>query len=62
MLIRKIENFLTETGMAWTKFGRLAAKDPRFVEDLRNGRMPRPQTSARVERFMSNYSETPHAA
>ena len=61
MLIRKIEKFLTETGMAWTKFGRLATHDPRFVEDLRNGRSPRPETAARVEHFMSNYAETAHA-
>ena len=61
MLIRKIEKFLVETGMAWTKFGRLATRDPRFVEDLRNGRMPREQTRTRVETFMSNYPETPHA-
>lgn len=61
MLIRKIEKFLAETGMAWTKFGRLATKDPRFVEDLRNGRTPRAETSARVEMFMSSYPETPHA-
>lgn len=55
MLIRKIEKFLAETGMAWTKFGRLATKDPRFVEDLRNGRTPRPETQARVERFIAGY-------
>ena len=61
MLIRKIEKFLAETGMAWTKFGRLATRDPRFVEDLRNGRMPRAETSARVEKFISSYAETPHA-
>ncbi len=61
MLIRKIEKFLTETGMAWTKFGRLATRDPRFVEDLRNGRTPRPETSTRVENFMSSYAETLHA-
>ena len=61
MLIRQIEKFLNETGMAWTKFGRLAAHDPRFVEDLRNGRMPRPATSARIRSFMTGYAETPHA-
>ena len=61
MLIRKIEKFLTETGMAWTKFGRLATRDPRFVEDLRNGRTPRPETSTRVENFMSSYAEALHA-
>ena len=61
MLIRQIEKFLHETGMAWTRFGRLATHDPRFVEDLRNGRTPRPETEARVERFMAHYAEIPHA-
>ena len=55
MLIRKIEIFLRETGMPWTKFGRLATRDPRFVEDLRNGRIPRAQTEERVEHFMNKY-------
>lgn len=57
MLIRRIEKFLRETGMPWTKFGRLAAHDPRFVQDLRNGRVPRPKTASRVEHFMNIYSE-----
>ncbi len=61
MLIRQIERFLRDTGMPWTKFGRLATRDPRFVEDLRNGRIPRPATQSRVEHFMNNYSEVPHA-
>ncbi|KMS59224.1 hypothetical protein V474_08400 [Novosphingobium barchaimii LL02] len=55
MLLRKIERFLRETKMPWTKFGRLAAQDPRFVADLRNGRLPRDQTAARVEQFMNTY-------
>lgn len=61
MLIRRIERFLRETGMPWTKFGRLAAQDPRFVQDLRNGRSPRPRTEKRVEHFMNTYQESPHA-
>lgn len=40
MLLRQIERFLRQTDMPWTKFGRLAAQDPRFVADLRNGRAP----------------------
>jgi hypothetical protein len=55
MLIRQIDRFLSETGMPWTKFGRLAVRDPRFVEDLRNGRTPRPATERRVEHFMNKY-------
>jgi hypothetical protein len=61
MLLRQIEKFLRETGMPWTRFGRLAAHDPRFVEDLRNGRMPRPQTEARIVGFMHSYRENAHA-
>ncbi|MFA7585366.1 MAG: hypothetical protein WCY11_04100 [Novosphingobium sp.] len=61
MLIRQIEIFLRETGMSWTKFGRLAAHDPRFVQDLRNGRVPRPHTATRIARFMHSYREQAHA-
>lgn len=55
MLLRQIERFLRETDMPWTKFGRLATHDPRFVADLRNGRVPRDGTALRVERFMNAY-------
>ena len=55
MLIREIEGFLRKTGMPSTKFGRLAAHDPRFVGDLRNGRTPRADTAERVEHFMNIY-------
>lgn len=55
MLIRKIEKFLRETGMPATKFGRLATHDPRFVLDLRMGRIPRDYTEKRVEHFMNMY-------
>ncbi len=44
--------------MPATKFGRLATHDPRFVLDLRNGRLPRPLTEQRVEHFMNKYVET----
>lgn len=62
MLIRSVEKFLRRHDMPPTKFGRLAAQDPRFVEDLRNGRIPRPQTQRRVEHFMNTYPETAHAS
>lgn len=56
-LIRKIEIFLRENKMPWTKFGRLSVRDPRFVEDLRNGRQPGKAISRRVEDFMSIWRE-----
>lgn len=55
MLLRQIERFLRKTDMPCTTFGRLAARDPRFVADLRNGRIPRDRTAARVEAFMNDY-------
>ena len=61
MLIRKIEVFLRLTGMPATRFGRLAARDPRFVLDLRQGRTPRSHTEQRVEHFMNTYREETHA-
>ncbi len=60
MLIRNIEKFLRRTGMSATKFGRLATHDPRFVEDLRNGRIPRDYTERRVEHFMNKYEGNTH--
>ncbi len=62
MLLPRVEKFLRETNMPWTKFGRLATHDPRFVEDLRNGRIPRPATEQRVEHFMNAYREAGNAA
>lgn len=62
MLIRKIEKFLEKTGMPDTKFGRLAAHDPRLVGDLRNGREPRSAMVKRVEHFMNNFGGNVHAA
>ena len=41
--------------MAATKFGRLAAHDPRFVLDLRLGRIPRERTEARTLRWMAEF-------
>lgn len=62
MLLRKIERFLSQHAMPRTKFGRLAAHDPRLVDDLRNGREPRPATQARVEHFMNTYRSASHVA
>lgn len=62
MLIRKIEKFIESTGMPVTKFGRLAAHDPRLVGDLRNGREPRSAMVQRVEHFMNTFGANVHAA
>lgn len=58
MLISRIEQFLRKTEMSATRLGRLAISDPRFVADLRRGRLPRPSTERRLDRFMTTYRET----
>jgi hypothetical protein len=55
MLIRTVEKFLRQHQMPATKFGRLAAHDPRFVLDLRMGRTPRPHTETRIREWMESY-------
>lgn len=55
MLIRSVEKFLRAHHISATKFGRLAAQDPRFVIDLRNGREPRARTEERVRAFMAGF-------
>ena len=55
MLIRKVEKFLRKHNMAATKFGRMAAGDPRFVLDLRMGRIPRERTEARTLQWMAKF-------
>ncbi|QNA83365.1 hypothetical protein G4G27_04610 [Sphingomonas sp. So64.6b] len=49
----KVERYLRQTGMAETKFGRLALNDSRLVRDLRGGREPGARTAARIEAFIN---------
>lgn len=55
-VLQKINRYLKETGMAPTRFGRLAVRDPRLVGDLRNGREPGPRLRARIEAFLTQES------
>ncbi|ASJ91795.1 hypothetical protein [Porphyrobacter sp. CACIAM 03H1] len=57
MLLRTIETFLREHAMPATKFGRLAAHDPRFVLDLRMGRTARRETELRTRAWMQGYAD-----
>lgn len=53
-ILWKVERFLTKSAMPPTKFGRLAANDPRLVGDLRRGREVRSQMAARIENFLQD--------
>lgn len=52
-VLGKIETFLRATDMPPTRFGRLSVRDPRLVHDLRRGREPGPQISARIDAFIA---------
>ena len=62
MLIREIEKVLRAHGLPATRFGLLAASDPRLVFDLRKGREPRKRMRLRVEHFMNTFAEQGDAA
>lgn len=48
----RVEAFIADRQWTPTKFGRLAAKDPLFVFQLREGREPRSSTRTKVAAFM----------
>lgn len=58
-LIWHIEKYLRATGMSASLFGRQAAKDPKLVFDLRNGRTPGGSLSRRVCTFMEERGSEP---
>jgi hypothetical protein len=58
-LLAEVERFIGAAKMPPTKFGALAAADPRLVFDMRNGRELRRKTEKRLREFMRNYSVDP---
>lgn len=54
-LLEKVEDFLGQTGMRETTFGRKAVSDPNLITDLRNGRELRSATVARVRALMQTH-------
>lgn len=53
-----VERFLREQNLAPTKFGRLAAHDPRLVLDMRMGREVRPEMELKLRRYIAAYPAT----
>ncbi len=54
-VLMRIDEYLGEAGMPPTTFGRLAARDPGLVRDLRRGRRPRPPMMARLHGFLNRH-------
>lgn len=53
---RLVERFLREQELPPTKFGRLTARDPRLVFDMRMGREIRPEMEAKLRDYMAAHS------
>jgi hypothetical protein len=58
---RLVERFLREQDLPPTKFGRLAASDPRLVLDMRMGREIRPEMETKLRQFMAAHGRCPQA-
>lgn len=52
-ILLEIERWIRQHGLSASRFGRLAASDPRLVSDLRSGRDPSSRTVARIRAFMA---------
>ena len=52
-LLEQIEGYLARSGTKASMFGRQAVGDPRFIQDLREGRRPRRKTQERVWQFLA---------
>jgi hypothetical protein len=50
-----VERYIRLSGIAPSRLGREAVKDPRFVHGLRLGREPRPKTLARVAAWLREH-------
>jgi hypothetical protein len=59
---RLVERFLREQELPPTKFGRLAARDPRLVLDMRMGREIRPEMESKLRQYIAAHSGGPGAA
>lgn len=55
LLLVRVEDFLRESEMPQSVFGRLALRDPCFVGDLRRGREPSTRTARRVDAYMKRW-------
>lgn len=54
-LLQRIEDFLADSAMPPSVFGRAAVHDPRLVSDLRGGREPGLDVIGRTEHFMNKW-------
>ena len=53
-ILLEVERWIRQHNMSASRFGRLAASDPRLISDLRKGRDPSSRTIARIRAFMAS--------
>ena len=51
-LLERIHNYLDETQMTESRFGRKVLNDTSFISDLRAGRSPNARTIEKVDAFL----------
>jgi len=56
-VLRTVEKFLNENEIAPTKFGRMVAKDPRLVLDMRMGREVRETMKDKIIQYIEQYGK-----
>lgn len=54
-MLRMVEKFLRDQDIAPTKFGRIVAKDPRLVLDMRMGREVRPAMQHKIKSYIDSF-------
>jgi hypothetical protein len=57
---RLVERYLREKDLPPTRFGRLAARDPRLVLDMRMGREIGPEMEQKIRHFIASHNQQPH--
>lgn len=55
-LLREIDGFLEQSGIAETTFGRLSVNDGKFVQRIRSGGRVWPETAEKVRDFIRSRS------
>lgn len=55
MFLADVEEFLANSGMSASAFGKAALNDPNFVGDLRAGRAPTLSLVHRIYQFMTEH-------
>ncbi len=56
-ILYDVERFLKQTGMPASQFGRMVARDPCLVRDMRNGREPRPRLRANIASHLAQHRQ-----